>query len=84
MSEVVNPQVENEEVVAEANVQEEKVTKEVPSVVDCVLFNKASIDAAIEILDNISIKGTDNIMAIANLSNILKTQGTPVPVTVQN
>ena len=82
MSEVVNEQV-TEQVNSESGCENKTPVSDVSAQVECVFYRKDTVDAIVTLLNNISVKGTENVAALAKVHEIIVKSGTVLPVTVQ-
>lgn len=82
MSEVINDQVV-EQTSEECVHDENKPVSGVATQIECVFYRKETVDTIIALLNNISVKGTENVSALAKVNEIIVNSGTVLPVTVQ-
>ena len=82
MSEVINDQVV-EQASEECACDENKPVSEVAAQVECVFYRKETVDTIVALLNNISVKGTENVSALAKVNEIIVNNGTILPITVQ-
>ena len=81
MNEVNNEQVVEQ--VAEECVCEDKPVSDVAAQVKCIFYRKETVDTIVAMLNNISVKGTENVVALAKVHEIIVNSGTVLPVTIQ-